>query len=52
MNITVHITQKCTPVDRKYTTCVDFGQKIMKHTKLEAVDHVKASKYKNVFAKI
>ena len=47
-----HRTIKMKPVDVKNNTYIDFGKKVNdKDPKFKVGDHVKISKYKNIFAK-
>ena len=49
---TYHKTIKMKPVDVKDNTYIDFEEKVNnKDTKLKIGDHVRISKYKNIFAK-
>ena len=47
-----HITIKMKPIDVKDNTYVDFGKKVNNNdSKFKVGDHVRMSKYKNIFAK-
>ena len=49
---TYHSTIKIKPIDVKSSTYIDFGiEKKEKDLKSEVGDHVRISKYKNIFAK-
>ena len=51
-NNTYHRTIKVKPVDVKDNTYIDFEKEVNnKDPKLKVGDHVKISKYKNIFAK-
>ena len=51
-NNTYHRTIKMKPVDVKDNTYIDFFEKVNdKDSKFEVGDHVRISKYKNIFAK-
>ena len=51
-NNTYHRTSKTKPVDVKHNTYIDFKKEVNdKDPKLKVGDHVRISKYKNVFAK-
>ena len=51
-NNTYHITIKMKPVDVKDNTYIDFEKKVKyKDPKFKIGDHVRISKYKNIFAK-
>ena len=51
-NNTYHSTVKMNSVDVKSSAYIDFNKEINKEdTKFEVVDHVRISKYKNIFAK-
>ena len=51
-NNTYHRTIKMKPIDVKGNTYIDFGQEANDNDpKFKVVDHVRISKYKNVFAK-
>ena len=51
-NNTYHRTIKMNPVDVKDNTYVDFGKEVNdKDPKFKIGDHVRISKYKNIFAK-
>ena len=51
-NNTYHRTIKTKPVDVKDNTYIDFGKKVNnKDPKFKTGDHVRISKYKNIFAK-
>ena len=51
-NNTYHITIKMKPVDIKDNTYTDFEKEVNdKHPKFKVGDHVRISKYKNIFAK-
>ena len=51
-NNTYHITIKMKPVDLKKKTYIDFKKEVNdKDPKFKVGDHVRISKYKNVFAK-
>ena len=51
-NNTYHTTIKVKPVDVKDNTYIDFKTKVNdKDPKFKAGDHVRISKYKNIFAK-
>ena len=51
-NNTYHKTIKIKPVDVKDNTCIDFEKEVSnKDTKFKIGDHVRISKYKNIFAK-
>ena len=51
-NNTYHRTIKMTPVDVKYNTYIDFEKEFNdKDPKFKVEDHVRISKYKNIFAK-
>ena len=51
-NNTYHGTIKMKPVDVKDNTYIDFGKQINdKDPKFQVGDHVRISKYKNIFAK-
>ena len=50
-NNTYHRTIKMKPIDVKYNTSIDFGQEVHdKDPKFKVGDHVRISKYKNIFA--
>ena len=50
MNTTIHINMK--PIDVKYNTYIDFGKEFNDNDpKFKVGDHVRISKYKNIFAK-
>ena len=47
-----HRTIKMKPIDVKYNTYIYFGKEVNdKDPKLQVGDHVRISKYKNIFAK-
>ena len=47
-----HITIKMKPIDVKDNTYVDFGKEVNNNdSKFKVGDHVRMSKYKNIFAK-
>ena len=49
---TYHRTTKIKPIDVKYSTYIDFGiENNDKDSKFKVGDHVRISKYKNVFPK-
>ena len=49
---TYHSTVKMKPVDVKSSICIDFNKENNKEDpKSEVGDHVRISKYKNIFAK-
>ena len=51
-NNTYHRTNKMKPVDVKDNTYIDFGKEVNdKDQKLKVGDHVRISKYKNIFAR-
>ena len=51
-NNTYHTTIKMKPIDVKNNTCINADKEINnKDPKFKAGDHVKISKYKNIFAK-
>ena len=51
-NNTYHRTIKIKPVDVKDNEYIDFGKEVNgKDPKFKVVDHVRISKYKNIFAK-
>ena len=51
-NNTYHRTIRIKPVDVKSNTFIDFNKENnMKDSKFKVVDHVRISKYKNIFAK-
>ena len=51
-NNTYDKTIKMKPVDVKGNTCIDFGKEVdNKDPKFKVGDHVRLSKYKNIFAK-
>ena len=51
-NNTNHRTIKMKPVDVKDNTCIDFKKEVNdKDPKFKVGDHVRISKYKNIFAK-
>ena len=51
-NNTYHRTIKMKPVDVKDNTCINFGKDVNdKDPKSRFDDHVRISKYKNIFAK-
>ena len=51
-NNTYHRTIKMKPIDVKDNTYFDFGKEVNdKDPKLQVSDHVRISKYKNIFAK-
>ena len=51
-NNTYHRTIKLKPVDVKDNTYIDFKKEVIdKDPKFNASDHVRISKYKNIFAK-
>ena len=51
-NNTYHTSIKMKPVDVKDNTYIDFKKEVnYKNTKLKVGDHVRISKYKNIFAK-
>ena len=51
-NNTYHRTIKMRPIDVKDNTYVNIGKKVNdKDTKFKVGDHVRISKYKNIFAK-
>ena len=51
-NNTNHRTIKMKPVDIKYNTYIDFKKEFNdKDLEFKVVDHVRNSKYKNIFAK-
>ena len=50
-NNTYHRTVKMKPVDVKYNTYINFRKEVNdKDPKFRVVDHVRISKYKNIFA--
>ena len=50
-NNTCHRTIKTKPIDVKDNTCIDFGKEFNDNDpKFKAGDHVRISKYKNIFA--
>ena len=51
-NNTYHSTIKIKPADVKSSTCINFSKKMIKKIRNEAGDHVRISKYKNIFAKV
>ena len=52
-NQTYHRTIKMKPVDFKDNTCIDFKKKVNdKDPKFKVGDHVRISKYNNIFAKV
>ena len=51
-NYTYHSTIKQKPVEAKPNTYIDFNKKNEGHAKREVGDHVRVSKYKNIFAKV
>ena len=51
-NNTYHSTIKIKPADVKCSTCINFSKKMIKKIQNEAGDHVRISKYKNIFAKV
>ena len=52
-NNTYHGTIKIKPVIVKDNTYIDFGKEVSdKNPKFKIGDHVKISKYKNIFAKL
>ena len=51
-NNTYHRTVKMKPVDVKYNTYINFRNEVNdKDLKFKVLDHVRISKYKNIFAK-
>ena len=51
-NNTYHTTIKMKPIDVKNNTCINADKEINnKDPKFKAGDHVRISKYKNIFAK-
>ena len=51
-NNTKHRTIKMKPIDGKDNTCIDFGKEVNeKDPKFKVGDHLRISKYKNIFAK-
>ena len=51
-NNTYHRTTKMKPIDVKDNTCINIGKEINdKYPKFQVRDHVRISKYKNIFAK-
>ena len=49
---TYHRTIKMKPIDGKDNTCIDSGKEVSdKDPKFQVGDHVRISKYKNIFAK-
>ena len=51
-NNTYHKTINMKPIDVKDNTCIDFEKEVNdKYPKFKVGDHVKISKYKNIFAK-
>ena len=51
-NNTYHRTTKMKPVDVKDNTCIDFEKEVNDNDpKFKVGDHVRISKYKNIFAK-
>ena len=51
-NNTYHKTIKIRPVDVKYNTCIDSNKEVNdKDLKFKVCNHVRISKYKNIFAK-
>ena len=51
-NNTKHITTKMKPIDVEDNTCIDFGKEINDNDpKFKVGDHVRISKYRNIFAK-
>ena len=52
-NNTYHTTIKMKPADVKDNTYIDFKKEVNdKNTKFEVGDHVRISKYKNIFTKL
>ena len=52
-NNTKHRTTKIKPIDIKDNTYIDFGKEVNdNYPKFNVGDHVRKSKYKNVFAKV
>ena len=52
-NNTYHRTIKMKPVDVKNNTYIEFKKEVNdKDPKFKVVDHVRISKYKNIFAKV
>ena len=52
-NNTYHRTIKTKPVDVKNNTYIEFKKEVNdKDPKFKVVDHVRISKYKNIFAKV
>ena len=50
-NNTYHRTIKMKPIDVKDNTYTDFEKEVNKDPKFKISDHVRISKYKNIFAK-
>ena len=50
-NNTYHRTIKMKPVDVKDNTYIDFEKEVNKDPKFKIGDHIRISKYKNIFAK-
>ena len=51
-NNTKHRTPKMKPIDAKDNTCIDFGKEVNDNdSKFKVGDHVRISKYKNIFGK-
>ena len=52
MNTTIHIIEKLKPTDVKDNTYINIGKEVHdKDPKFKGGDHVRISKYKNIFAK-
>ena len=52
-NNTYHRTIKMKPIDVKDNTYIDFGKEVNDNDpKFKVGDHVRRSKYKNIFAKV
>ena len=52
MNTIIHITLQLKPIDVKDNTCINTSKEINnKDPKFKVGDHVRISKYKNIFAK-
>ena len=53
MSIITHTTEKLKPVDVQDDTYIDFKKEVNdKDCKFKVADHVRISKYKNIFAKV
>ena len=50
-NNAYHSTIKLKPVDVKLSTCFGFNKKNKKDSEFKVGDHVRKSKYKNIFAR-